>query len=610
MNNDHQQWEKYQLKQKALKYYQENKVPQKMEHVLNLMFYEDPVDVFGYLANYFEAYTQPVTIHKLHAYTAWDSKGEPTLGIDIYCILKNKKKLLTSMISAGYDSQIWNQFKIKEIIEEKQKKLVSVEAAIGYINGSFGEQFHGQELLNSQQKTDAIIKDFFDALQKAAEEEKKKQEVAIEAKVDESGPSDVSGMEPDRSSTSKKGPSKKSAKATKTKVDITLPPNDPPYEWVVGSPAGSVLSQAMCMAEATVRDIFLFEQIASLATGNNQVPTSYRLPLLMVTMLHCGKLSAGKVNAFKEVLLIPNFHFTMKECVSHLLCIHDHLITILLDTYPKLVCNLNKVSDIGAITVQFDKPEQVLDLIIEAIEGAGFTPGKDFSIVIDCAADEVVDMEKGRYEFVTGINMKSMEDAVEFWMDLVTSYPTIVGLIDPLRRKEGKSLLQLCQYISSHCLIIEDCNSNCKEAKTPDQPESTFSPLSDDISQPTQEHNSEQVDIYVRSGQVFRLQQSTTVTDLINSVAEHNEAGTYSILSMCQGEGQEPFIADLAVGLRSRFLKTGGLSRGERFQVLNRLIHIEQILSEAGKVERDTTHWSFPKLLTEKSESVQQNPEF
>lgn len=49
MNNDHQQWEKYQLKQKALKYYQENKVPQKMEHVLNLMFYEDPVDVFGYL---------------------------------------------------------------------------------------------------------------------------------------------------------------------------------------------------------------------------------------------------------------------------------------------------------------------------------------------------------------------------------------------------------------------------------------------------------------------------------------------------------------------------------------------------------------------------------
>lgn len=55
-------------------------------------------------------------------------------------------------------------------------------------------------------------------------------------------------------------------------------------------------------------------------------------------------------------------------------------------------CNLNKVSDIGAITVQFDKPEQVLDLIIEAIEGAGFTPGKDFSIVIDCAADEVVDM--------------------------------------------------------------------------------------------------------------------------------------------------------------------------------------------------------------------------
>lgn len=56
------------------------------------------------------------------------------------------------------------------------------------------------------------LRDFFDALQKAAEEEKKKQEVAVEAKVDESGPSDVSGMEPDRSSTSKKGPNKKSAK--------------------------------------------------------------------------------------------------------------------------------------------------------------------------------------------------------------------------------------------------------------------------------------------------------------------------------------------------------------------------------------------------------------
>ena len=62
------------------------------------------------------------------------------------------------MISAGYDSETWDQFKIKELLEEKEKKLVSVKAAIGYLNGRLGEQFHGTEILNSQQKTDAIIK--------------------------------------------------------------------------------------------------------------------------------------------------------------------------------------------------------------------------------------------------------------------------------------------------------------------------------------------------------------------------------------------------------------------------------------------------------------------
>ena len=56
-----------------------------------------------------------------------------------------------------------------------------------------------------------------------------------------------------------------------------------------------------------------------------------------------------------------------------------------------------------------------------------------------------------------------------------------------------------------------------------------------------------------------------------------------------------------AIGLKCQFLKTGGLSRGERFQVLNRLIYIEQILTESGQLERDTVHWTFPKLVIEKA---------
>lgn len=592
MNTNKQQWEKYQLKQKALKYYQENKIPEKMETVLNLMFHENPVDVNSYISNYFRAFAQSISIHKLIAYTAWDSKGQPTLGIDVRCIVNNEDKLVNSTIYAGSESQVWDITNTKQLLDEKQEKLKSVKTAVAYINGKFGKTFNGREILNSQSETDACIKSFFDALETTKDEKQEESET-------ESMPAEV---EAEHGSLSKRNTRKKSAKGGKSKVDVTLPLNDPPYEWVLGSPAGSALSQAVCATEAKIRDVLLFEHISSLASKNNQALASYRMPLLMVTMLHCGKLSAGKVNAFNEVMLIPSCHFSIKECVSHLLCIQEHMISIFLETNPKLAHCINNVSETGSMSAPFDKAEQVLDLIIKAIEAADFIPGTDFCIAINAASHQLVDFEKSRYEFVNGATSKNFEDTTEFWVDLLKTYPSIVALIDPLRKKEGKLWLHLCELISNHCLIIGDSNdlwpeksasawmemkAPCHEINSSVQNESTFH---------QDEQVTDQVDTYLTSGHILRMQHQTTVSDFIKSVADANEAGTYAIPSVCQGEGGNTFIADLAVGLQSRFLKTGGLSRGERIQLLNRLIYIEEYLMITGKLEKNTVQWTFPKL--------------
>ncbi|XP_071169683.1 enolase 4-like [Mytilus edulis] len=101
----------------------------------------------------------------------------------------------------------------------------------------------------------------------------------------------------------------------------------------------------------------------------------------------------------------------------------------------------------------FDKAEQGLDLLQEAITNCGLTAGEDFFIGLNCAGPEMFDYEKGKYEVMVGI-AKVADDLVEFWSDLLTRYPSIIAIIDPMRKQEEEHWMRLCDRISDRCLVI------------------------------------------------------------------------------------------------------------------------------------------------------------
>ncbi|XP_014782069.1 enolase 4 [Octopus bimaculoides] len=316
----------------------------------------------------------------------------------------------------------------------------------------------------------------------------------------------------------------------------------------------------------------------------------------MVTLMHCGKLTSGKLNTFKEIMILPAPNVSVKEFINQLSAIRRHVFKMITTTYPKWSVNLCTVSQLGAVALPFDRPELVIDSILQAAEHAGYIGGKDFFLAINCAAHEILDREKAVYDYVTGSPFKSMDEAIEFWSNLVRSYPCICAIIDPFRKQEGFLWKRLCKLISDQCLVIGDVSAEwpfkCKEVKEPVEKDNESGELSESNNQDTKPQGN-----YIASGQVFRIQQDTTVTDVIEYTKDYIANGYHLIISGCQKEVDSWIKADLAVGLQATFLKTGGLFRKERTDILNRLFIIEQKLMQEDKLVTLPTLWKYPKLF-------------
>lgn len=91
------------------------------------------------------------------------------------------------------------------------------------------------------------------------------------------------------------------------------------------------------------------------------------------------------------------------------------------------------VNDVGALCPSYDRPEQGLDLLQDAMTSLGLTPGEHFNIALNCAGHEIFDFDKAKYEIVAG-QQKSADDLVDFWTELLGRYPSVNVLIDPMRK--------------------------------------------------------------------------------------------------------------------------------------------------------------------------------
>nr|XP_054766572.1 enolase 4-like [Lytechinus pictus] len=544
----------YEMKQRAVNFYKENQVPEKIEEVLNNMFHENPADVYGYLSEYFESKAKPPVIHKVNGREVYDSKGQPTVQADISCIIKGLEKHFSTATASSHNHYPDNVALEKREADEKER-LQNTRAAISLINGQLTEALCGVDPTD-QKEADDIVITLIDKLK--AEADQKEEEERLK-RIEEELNQEPKEPAKEEKTVSPKG--KKKAGSARSGIVAMEEPKEPLYP---ACSAACAISQAVAKAGAAVKKVQLYEHICNIA-GNVDMDV-FTMPMPMVSVLSSGKPAPGKQNLIKELFILPKPGLSLEEGMKQVTAVYHQIGKLL---FAKLGVPAYYVNDNGTFTPQYDRQEQFLDLVQEAVTALELTPGEDISIALNCAAHEIYEPEKNKYEVMTGM-LKTSEDMIEFYADIINRYPAIVALIDPIRKQDSETWTKLCERVSERCYIIG-------------------------------EHVYPRVEKFVQegfgelaaSGASLRMRQMTTVTNIIEAATIIKEEASITAISSVPGDTSDTFLADLAVGIGATFVKFGAPARGERISKYNRLLQISETLKEQGQL-RVHEEFSFP----------------
>jgi len=210
------------------------------------------------------------------------------------------------------------------------------------------------------------------------------------------------------------------------------------------------------------------------------------------------------------------------------------------------------VGDEGGYAPSLPSNESAIEIILEAIKNAGYTPGKDISIAIDAAASEIY--KDGKYHLATENKVLSSEEMIAFYENWVNKYP-IVSIEDGLQEDDWSAWALMTKKLGKKIQIVGDdlFVTNIKRLEKGIQEKSANSIL-------------------------IKLNQIGTISETIDAINMAKKAGYTSVVSHRSGETEDTTIADFVVGLGTGQIKTGSLCRSERVAKYNQLLRIEESL--------------------------------
>ena len=214
------------------------------------------------------------------------------------------------------------------------------------------------------------------------------------------------------------------------------------------------------------------------------------------------------------------------------------------------------VGDEGGFAPDIGSSREALDLLVEAIEAAGYRPGKDVVIALDPAASEFY--RDGKYVLEGEGRTLDGRGMISYWEDLVGQYP-IASIEDGLAESDRAGWIEMTRRLGEKILLVGDDNFVTNA-------EILARGIADGIA----------------NAVLIKLNQVGTVTETLETVKLAQSSGYRTVVSHRSGETTDDSIADLAVAVNSGLIKTGSASRGERLAKYNRLLAIEEDLAEAG----------------------------
>jgi enolase len=305
------------------------------------------------------------------------------------------------------------------------------------------------------------------------------------------------------------------------------------------------VSLAVAKAAAETLGLSLYQYIGGV--------NAKKLPVPMMNILNGGKHADNSVN-IQEFMIMPVSAKSFKEALQMCAEVFHNLKSVL-----KSKGYNTSVGDEGGFAPNLKADEEALKLIIEAIEKAGYKSGEDFRLAIDAAATEMYDEakkkgEEGKYYFWKSDIMKTKEEMVDFWADLIEKYP-IISLEDALNEEDWEAWKLLTDKVGTKVQIVGD-----------------------DLFVTNTERLKKGIDGGIANSILIKVNQIGTLTETLDAIEMANRAGYTAVVSHRSGETEDATIADIAVAVNAGQIKTGAPSRTDRVAKYNQLLRIEDEL--------------------------------
>ncbi|ARS37431.1 phosphopyruvate hydratase [Pontibacter actiniarum] len=275
------------------------------------------------------------------------------------------------------------------------------------------------------------------------------------------------------------------------------------------------------------------------------------LPVPMMNILNGGSHADNAID-FQEFMIMP----VGAPSFSEALRMGSEVFHNLKNVLKKKGLSTN-VGDEGGFAPNIASNVEAIEVVLQAIEAAGYKPGDDFMIAMDAASSEFYDAASGQYHFKksTGDKLSSSE-MVSYWSEWVNKYP-IISIEDGMAEDDWKGWKELTDKVGSKCQLVGD-----------------------DLFVTNVERLQQGIDQGVANSILIKVNQIGTLTETINAINLGMRHGYKSVMSHRSGETEDNTIADLAVALNTGQIKTGSASRSDRMAKYNQLLRIEEELGE------------------------------
>ncbi|TFC31651.1 phosphopyruvate hydratase [Cryobacterium sp. TMT2-18-3] len=307
----------------------------------------------------------------------------------------------------------------------------------------------------------------------------------------------------------------------------------------VGANAILGVSLAVAKAAATSAGLPLFRYLGG--------PNAHTLPVPMMNIINGGSHADNDVD-IQEFMVVPLGAESFAEGLRWGT-----------ETYHALKALLKSkglstgLGDEGGFAPNLPSNRAALDLIVEAIQNAGYTPGKDIGLALDCAASEFY--KDGVYHF-EGKELTALELSA-YYVELVATYP-LVSIEDPLEEDDWDGYVHLTAELGDKVQIVGD-----------------------DLFVTNPVRLAKGLALGTANSILVKVNQIGTLTETLDAVSLAQRAGYTAVISHRSGETEDTFIADLAVATDAGQIKTGAPARSERVAKYNQLLRIEEELGEA-----------------------------